>query len=106
MNADVGGNCELTEPGEVFVTENGVTIVGTTNLPGELSTTASMLYSNNMVTFLSTLVSQESISIDLDDSILVGAPEETSSTFREWVEFYCATKVRFTTNRVDFEVVN
>ena len=75
MNADVGGNCELTEPGEVFTTENGVTIVGTTNLPGELSTTASMLYSNNMVTFLSTLVSQESICIDLDDSILVGAPE-------------------------------
>ena len=75
MNADVGGNCELTKPGEVFITENGVTIVGTTNLPGELSTTPSMLYSNNMVTFLSTLVSQESISIDLDDSILVGAPE-------------------------------
>tara|TARA_B100001248_G_scaffold257349_1_gene239707 strand:+ start:3876 stop:5039 length:1164 start_codon:yes stop_codon:yes gene_type:complete len=75
MNADVGGNCELTKPGKVFITENGVTIVGTTNLPGELSTTASMLYSNNMVTFLSTLVSQESISIDLDDSILVGAPE-------------------------------
>jgi len=75
MNADAGGNCELTEPGEVFTTENGVTIVGTTNLPGELSNTASMLYSNNMVTFLSTLVSQESICIDLDDSILVGAPE-------------------------------
>ena len=75
MNADVGGNCELTEPGEVFTTENGVTIVGTTNLPGELSTTASMLYSNNMVTFLSTLVSEGSICIDLDDSILVGAPE-------------------------------
>ncbi len=75
MNADVGGNCELTKRGEVFITENGVTIVGTTNLPGELSTTASMLYSNNMVTFLSTLVSQESISIDLDDAILVGAPE-------------------------------
>ena len=75
MNAEVGGNCELTKPGEVFITENGVTIVGTTNLPGELSTTASMLYSNNMVTFLSTLVSQGSISIDLDDSILVGAPE-------------------------------
>ena len=75
MNADVGGNCELTKPGKVFITDNGVTIVGTKNLPGELSTTASMLYSNNMVTFLSTLVEQDSISIDLDDSILVGAPE-------------------------------
>ena len=31
MNADVGGNCELTSPGEVITTENGVTIVGTTN---------------------------------------------------------------------------
>ena len=75
MNADVGGNCELTKPGEVFITDNGVTVVGTKNLPGELSTTASMLYSNNMVTFLSTLVKQDSISIDLEDSILVGAPE-------------------------------
>ena len=75
MNADVGGNCELTKPGEVFVTENGVTIVGTKNLAGELSTTASMLYSNNMTTFLSTLAKDESISIDLEDAILVGAPE-------------------------------
>ncbi len=75
MNADVGGNCELTKPGEVFITDNGVTVVGTKNLPGELSTTASMLYSNNMVTFLSSLVEQDSISIDLEDSILVGAPE-------------------------------
>ena len=75
MNADVGGNCELTKPGEVFITDNGVTIVGTKNLPGELPTTASMLYSNNMVTFLSTLVEQDSISIDVEDSILVGAPE-------------------------------
>jgi NAD(P) transhydrogenase subunit alpha len=75
MNADVGGNCELTKPGEVFVTENGVTIVGTKNLAGELSTTASMLYSNHMTTFLSTLTKDESISIDLEDAILVGAPE-------------------------------
>ena len=34
-----------------------------------------MLYSNNMTTFLSTLVDDGSISIDLEDSILVGAPE-------------------------------
>lgn len=75
MNADVGGNCELTNAGEVYTTDNGVTIVGTKNLPGELATTASMLYSNNMTTFLSTLVDDGSISIDLEDSILVGAPE-------------------------------
>ena len=28
MNADVGGNCELTSPGEIIETENGVKIIG------------------------------------------------------------------------------
>ena len=75
MNADVGGNCELTVPGEVVRTENGITIVGTKNLAGELASTASMLFSNNMTTFLSTLVEDNAIRIDMDDAILVGAPE-------------------------------
>ena len=48
MNADVGGNCEDTVAGEVITTDNGVIIVGTSNLPGTIATTASMLYSNNL----------------------------------------------------------
>ncbi|MBJ28679.1 MAG: NAD(P)(+) transhydrogenase (Re/Si-specific) subunit alpha [Euryarchaeota archaeon] len=75
MNADVGGNCELTAPGEIIETENGVKIVGTLNLAGELSSTASMLYSNNMNNFIATLVDDGKIVIDLEDDILVGAPE-------------------------------
>ena len=75
MNADVGGNCELTRPGEVYTTDNGVTIVGTKNLPGELAYTASMLYSNNMTTFVSTLVRDGELFTDLDDEVLVGASE-------------------------------
>jgi len=75
MNADVGGNCELTVPGEIITTENGVTIIGTKNLAGELAITASMLFSNNMTTFLSTLVNDGELRIDMDDAILVGAPE-------------------------------
>ena len=75
MNADVGGNCELTRAGEVFTTDNGVTIVGTKNLPGELSNTASMLFSNNMTNFVSTLVKEGKLVIDMDDDVLVGAPE-------------------------------
>ena len=75
MNADVGGNCELTKPGEVFVTENGVTIVGTTNLPGQLATTASMLYSNNLTTFIGSLAKEGEIILDPDDDVLFGAPE-------------------------------
>ena len=75
MNADVGGNCEMTVPGEVVTTDNGITIVGTKNLAGELASTASMLFSNNMTTFLSTLVDDDALRIDMDDAILVGAPE-------------------------------
>ena len=50
MNADVGGNCEVTELGKIITTENGV-IVADTNLPGTLANTASMLYSNNLTNF-------------------------------------------------------
>ena len=75
MNADVGGNCELTQPGEVITTENGVTIIGTTNLPGLLSSTASMLYSNNLTTFVASLVKEGELSLNPDDDILYGSPE-------------------------------
>ena len=75
MNADVGGNCEDTVQGEVTTTENGVIIVGTSNLPGTLANTASMLYSNNLTTFYTSLVEEGSVVISEDDDILVGAPE-------------------------------
>ena len=77
MNADVGGNCEDTVQGEIVTTENGVIIVGTSNLPGTLANTASMLYSNNLTTFFTSLVDKESgdVVISDDDDILVGAPE-------------------------------
>lgn len=77
MNADVGGNCEDTVQGEVITTDNGVIIVGTSNLPGTLANTASMLYSNNLTTFFSSLVDKESgaVVISDEDDILVGAPE-------------------------------
>ena len=76
MNADVGGNCELTKQGEIYTTDNGVIIVGTSNLPGTLANTASMLYSNNLTTFITSLVDKENgFQISEDDDILVGAPE-------------------------------
>mgnify|MGYP002526252655 CR=1 FL=1 len=75
MNADVGGNCELTQPGEVITTENGVIIIGTTNLPGLLASTASMLYSNNLTTFVATLVKEGELTLDAEDDILYGSPE-------------------------------
>ncbi len=75
MNADVGGNCEDTVAGEVITTDNGVIVVGTSNLPGTIATTASMLYSNNLTTFITSLVDDGAIVISEEDDILVGAPE-------------------------------
>ena len=75
MNADVGGNCEDTRAGEVYTTQNGVVIVGTTNLPGTLANTASMLYSNNLTTFIISIMKEGEIVISEDDDVLVGAPE-------------------------------
>ena len=75
MNADVGGNCELTKAGEIITTENGVIIVGTSNLPGEVANSASMLYSNNITTFFTSLVDEGKVVLSEDDDILVGAPE-------------------------------
>ncbi|MEC7708878.1 MAG: NAD(P) transhydrogenase subunit alpha [Candidatus Thermoplasmatota archaeon] len=74
MNADVGGNCELTVPGEV-TSQHGVTIVGIENLAGTIPATASMLFSNNLTNFVSSLVKDGKLELDIDDDILVGAPE-------------------------------
>ena len=75
MNADVGGNCENTKAGEIYTTDNGVIIVGTSNLPGTIANTASMLYSNNLTTFITSLVNDGEVNLADDDDILVGAPE-------------------------------
>ena len=72
MNADVGGNCELTTTNEVIKTENGVTIVGIANLPGQISNTASMLFSNNMTTFVYSLILDGELKINLDNNIFSG----------------------------------
>lgn len=50
--SDLGSNCELTKPGQVTVTENGVTIVGYTDLPGRLPGQASQLFGQNIVNLL------------------------------------------------------
>ncbi|HZQ81699.1 MAG TPA: Re/Si-specific NAD(P)(+) transhydrogenase subunit alpha [Gaiellaceae bacterium] len=72
LAAESGGNCELTKPGEV-VEENGVTIVGTTNLPSTMPTHASQLLSRNMASLLGLIVKDGSLNLDWDDEIVAGA---------------------------------
>jgi len=71
MAADSGGNCELSKAGEEVV-EQGVTIVGFSNLPGSVAGSSSQLYSNNVISFLTQLVQEGEVKLDLEDEVLRG----------------------------------
>jgi NAD(P) transhydrogenase subunit alpha len=69
LAAERGGNCELTRADEVVV-EQGVTILGPTNLPATVPYHASQMYAKNVTTFLAHLVNKEGqMNWDLTDEI-------------------------------------
>jgi NAD(P) transhydrogenase subunit alpha len=72
LAAEAGGNCELTEPGEVAERE-GVTIVGLTNLPSTMPFHASQLYARNVSALLQHLAPDGELTLDWDDEITAGA---------------------------------
>src|SRR3954465_3688378 len=72
LASDTGGNCELTQPGEVVVRE-GVTLVGLTNLPSTMPYHASTLYSRNVQTLLLHLAPGGELNLDWNDEITAGA---------------------------------
>jgi len=67
-----GGNVDGSRPGETFVTENGVTIVGAANLPSTVPTAASTGYSRNVSALLRHLVRDGALHLDPDDEIRAG----------------------------------
>jgi NAD(P) transhydrogenase subunit alpha len=69
LAAASGGNCELTVDGEEVV-HDGVTIIGASDLPSEVATTASTLYARNVTNLLSLLVRDGQIHPDFDDEIV------------------------------------
>jgi H+-translocating NAD(P) transhydrogenase subunit alpha len=74
MAAANGGNVEGTRPGEVVVTDNGVTIIGYTDLPGRLPAQASQLYGTNLVNLMKLLTPNKDgqLVLDLDDVVQRG----------------------------------
>ena len=52
LAAETGGNVETTVRDQKFITPNGVTCLGYTDLPSRLPTTSSTLYANNISKFL------------------------------------------------------
>jgi len=72
MAAEMGGNCELTEPGKEVV-KHGVRIIGITNLPATMPASATQMYAKNIQTLVKHLVKEGVLTIDLDDEITRGA---------------------------------
>jgi NAD(P) transhydrogenase subunit alpha len=70
LAAETGGNCELTQPGEI-VQRHGVTIIGLTNLPSTLPVHASQMYSKNMQNLLALMIGKDgAFTIDMNDDIV------------------------------------
>ncbi len=74
LAGETGGNCELTEPGEVVVKHN-VTIVSPLNLPATMPEHASSLYSRNLLSLIELMADDETAALapDFEDEIVAGA---------------------------------
>jgi len=66
-----GGNCELARAGEVVVSDNGVRVVGDSNVT-RLAATASALYARNLYAFVETLIDKaaKTIAVNWDDELV------------------------------------
>ena len=71
LAAEQGGNCELCKPGQTVV-ENGVTIIGTTNLQSKVAVDASQMYSRNMEKLIVHMLGDGALKIDLGEEITKG----------------------------------
>jgi NAD(P) transhydrogenase subunit alpha len=73
LAGESGGNCELTEPGQVVV-KHDVTIVAPSNLPAEMPEHASQLYARNVQALLELVLGEDgALALDFDDEIVAGA---------------------------------
>ncbi len=69
LAAERGGNCEITEAGKTVV-KHGVTIVGAINLAAGVPYHASMMYARNITAFLTHLIKDQKLNLNLEDEIV------------------------------------
>jgi NAD(P) transhydrogenase subunit alpha len=69
LAAQRGGNCELSKPDQT-VDVNGVKIIAPLNLPSDVPTHASLMYSKNICNFLTYIVKENKVMFNLDDEII------------------------------------
>lgn len=69
LAGSTGGNCALSKPDEI-VEVNGVVIMAPLNLPGTVPVHASQLYSRNITAFLTPLIKEGELQIDMNDVVV------------------------------------
>ncbi len=67
--SELGGNCELSRPGKLVTSANGVEIHAPLNLPASMPTGASIFYSRNISNLLLNFVVDGAIHLDFDDEV-------------------------------------
>lgn len=74
LAAERGGNCPLTVADKVIETDNGVTIIGYTNLPGRIAGDASKMLGNNFRHFIQFITDDDTgkCHLDMEDELTAG----------------------------------
>jgi H+-translocating NAD(P) transhydrogenase subunit alpha len=67
--SELGGNCELSKPGKIVTSANGVEIHAPVNLPASMPTGASTFYSRNISNLLLNFVVEGKLNLDFDDEV-------------------------------------
>jgi NAD(P) transhydrogenase subunit alpha len=96
LAAERGGNCEITEAGKTVV-KDGVTIVGAINLANGVPYHASMMYARNITSFLTYLIKDQKLNLNLEDEIvretlLTRGGEIVQARVREFLKLPALTK--------------
>src|SRR3954464_2423146 len=72
LAAETGGNVEGTQAGKTVVVD-GVTIIGTTNLPATMPFHASQMYSRNIASLLGLMLKKDgTFAVDMTDEVVKG----------------------------------
>jgi len=72
LAASTGGNCELTE-NDKSVTINGVTIIGKSDFPSDMSSDASKMFGSNIINLLKIMIGKDgNLQLNMQDEIING----------------------------------
>lgn len=72
LAASTGGNCELTENGEI-IEHNQVRVIGKSDFPSDMPTDSSRMFGKNVLNFLNLIIGKEGeLNLNFEDELVAG----------------------------------